>query len=338
MATIKEVAQLAGVGTGTVSRVISGNGHVSKKTLLKVNNAMNSLSYKPNSSAQSLRSRKFNTIGIWGTDTSGELNRSLLRDLENELRPYNVHSIIANGELNSNTNPNAARDSIESLINKGCDGIILWGADIDFPSLDILQIKRSFPNTVLLNNRIELINDNCFYFDHYNAGYIAGQHLIDMGHSSIACVTGWLKTVDANQRHQGFIDAMNDNNVNIPLELIVEGDYTYKKGYEGALTLLKQGIPFTALFCGNDQSAMATIYALSSKGYRVPQDISVMGYDDMNISAYTSPPLTTIKVPLNKMLVSSTRRLLNLCYNLNLKIDLDFTAQLVERKSVININ
>jgi LacI family transcriptional regulator len=335
MATIRDVAKLAGVGIGTVSRVLSGNGAVSPKTLLKVNQAMESLNFIPNSSARSLVSKKMNTIGIWGTETSGEINRRTLREMESELKDFEIHLIIADGNLNSIKNPNASRHSFNRLINKGCDGIIIWGSDL--PALEILQIENEFPNITLLNNKIELIDDKCFYFDHYQAGYVCGQHLIDKGHSNIACITGWLITNDGNQRHQGFLSALNDNNINIPEELIFEGDYTYRKGYEGALSLLKQDLPFTALFCGNDQSAMSAIAAITNKGLQVPNDISVIGYDDMNIASYTSPPLTTVRIPFNRMAISATRRLLNLCYNLELDINYDFPIQLIERSSVKNI-
>jgi LacI family transcriptional regulator len=335
MATIRDVAKLAGVGIGTVSRVLSGKGSVSPKTLLKVNHAMEALNFIPSSVARSLVSKKINTIGIWGTETSGEINRDTLRKIEIELKPFEVHLIFADGELNSKQNPNASRESFDTLVNKGCDGIIIWGSDL--PALKILQIENEFPNITLLNNKIELIDDKCFYFDHYQAGYVCGQHLIDNGHSNIACITGWLETEDGNQRHQGFLSALNDNNVNITKELIFEGDYTYRKGYEGALSLLKKGLTFTALFCGNDQSAMSAIAALSSKGLDVPNNISVIGYDDMNIASYTSPPLTTVRIPFNRMAVSATRRLLNLCYNLELDINYDFPIQLIERSSVKNI-
>ena len=335
MATIRDVAKLAGVGIGTVSRVLSGKGSVSPKTLLKVNQAMEALNFIPSSAARSLVSKKMNTIGIWGTETSGEINRETLRKIEVELKPFDVHLIFADGELNSKHKPHASRESFDSLVNKGCDGIIIWGSDL--PALEVLQIENEFPNIALLNNKIELIDDKCFYFDHYQAGYVCGQHLIDNGHSNIACITGWLETDDGNQRHQGFLSALNDNNVNIPKELIFEGDYTYRKGYEGALSLLKKGLPFTALFCGNDQSAMSAIAALSSKGLNVPNNISVIGYDDMNIASYTSPPLTTVRIPFNRMAVSATRRLLNLCYDLELDINYDFPIELIERQSVKNI-
>ena len=332
MATIRDVAKLASVGIGTVSRVLSGKGSVSSKTLLKVNQAMEALNFTPSSAARSLVSKKMNTIGIWGTETSGEINRRTLRKMETELKKFEIHLIFADGELNSSKNPNASRESFDRLISKGCDGIIIWGSDL--PALEILQIENEFPNITLLNNKIELIEDKCFYFDHYKAGYVCGQHLIDKGHSNIACITGWLETDDGNQRHQGFLSALNDNNVNIPEELIFEGDYTYRKGYEGALYLIKQDKPFTALFCGNDQSAMSAISALSINGFNIPNDISVIGYDDMNIARYTSPPLTTVCIPFNKMAVSATRRLLNLCYNLELNIEYDFPIQLIERLSV----
>ena len=143
MATIRDVAKLAGVGIGTVSRVLSGKGSVSPKTLLKVNQAMEALNFIPSSAARSLVSKKMNTIGIWGTETSGEINRETLRKIEIELKPFDVHLIFADGELNSKQNPNASRESFDSLVNKGCDGIIIWGSDL--PALEVLQIEKCIP-------------------------------------------------------------------------------------------------------------------------------------------------------------------------------------------------
>jgi|CoawatStandDraft_6_1074263.scaffolds.fasta_scaffold40297_2 LacI family transcriptional regulator len=336
MATIRDVAKLAGVGLGTVSRVLSGNGSVSSKTQLKVSQAMATLNFTPNNAARSLVSKKSNTIGIWGTQTSGEMNRRTLTRMEAELKEFGIHLILADGDLNASKDPDASRQSFDRLVNKGCDGIIIWGSSL--PAIEILKIENEFPNITLLNNKIELIDDKCFYFDHYKAGYICGQHLINNGHSNIACITGWLETDDGNQRHQGFLSALNDNHVNIPKELIFEGDYTYRKGHEGALHLLKQNHPFTALFCGNDQSAMSAISAITNQGLNVPNDISVMGYDDMNIASYTSPPLSTIQMPFILMAISATRRLLNLCYNSNLEVNYDFPIKLINRKSIQNIS
>ena len=138
MATIRDVAKLAGVGIGTVSRVISGKGSVSQKTLDKVSDAMTALNFKPNSSAQSLSSKRYNTIGLWGTKSSGEMNRATLTKIERELQPFNISLITTDGERNTPNQPNAARQSIDRLINKGCDGLIIWGSDIQ--DYDILQL------------------------------------------------------------------------------------------------------------------------------------------------------------------------------------------------------
>ena len=336
MATIRDVAKLAGVGIGTVSRVISGNGSVSQKTLDKVSDAMAALNFKPNTSAQSLSSKRYNTIGLWGTKSSGEMSRATLTKIERELQPFDVSLITTDGESNSPNQPNAARQSIDNLINKGCDGLIIWGSDIQ--DFDLLQLEKEFPNIVLLNHKAESLLEKSFAFDHYQAGYIAGQYLADNGHKDIAYITGWFDTTDANERHHGFFDALNDNNLSIHKNLIYRGDYTFKKGFEGANYLFNQESSFTALFCANDQSAMSAISALSSKGVNIPDDVSVLGYDNMNIASYTNPPLTTINVPDQKMAVSAVRKLINLCYGASLEIDYDFGIELIERKSVIRLN
>ncbi len=336
MATIRDVAKLAGVGIGTVSRVISGKGSVSQKTLDKVSDAMAALNFKPNTSAQSLSSKRYSTIGLWGTKSSGEMSRATLTKIERELQPFDVSLITTDGERNSPNKPKAARESIDNLINKGCDGIIIWGSDIQ--DYDILQLEKEFPNIVLLNHKAESLLEKSFAFDHYQAGYIAGQYLIDNGHKNIAYITGWFDTFDANERHHGFLDALNENNVSIHKNLIYRGDYTFKKGFEGANYLFNQEQSFTALFCANDQSAMSAISALSIKGVNIPDDVSVLGYDNMNIASYTNPPLSTINVPDQKMAVSAVRKLINLCYGSDLEIDYDFGAKLIERQSVIQLS
>ena len=335
MATIRDVAKLADVGIGTVSRVISGKGSVSKKTLDKVNDAMVALKFIPNASAQSLSSKRYNTIGLWGTKSSGEMSRATLTKIEREIKPFGVSLITTDGERNSPNQPNAARESIDSLINKGCDGLIIWGSDIQ--DFDILQLEKEFPNIVLLNHKAVNIIEKSFVFDHYRAGYMAGQYLIDHGHTNIACITGWFDTADANERHKGFLDALKDNSIFIHRNLIYHGDYTFKKGFEGANYLINQDESFTALFCANDQSAMSAISALSIKGVDIPNDVSVLGYDNMNISSYTTPPLTTINVPDQKMAISAARKLINLCYGAALEVDYDFGIELIERKSVIQL-
>ena len=160
MATIIDVAKLAGVGIGSVSRVINGKDSVSDKTKFKVNKAIKALNYKPNQSARSLVSKKFNTIGIWGTELAGTFNSQTLRVIDHELITHEKHCLVTNGDISNLENPSAAIDSVNDLIRKGCDGIIFWGTDITH--FDIAFIEKYFPNIVLLNNRIEKFDQNVF--------------------------------------------------------------------------------------------------------------------------------------------------------------------------------
>lgn len=335
MATVYDVAKLAGVGIGSVSRVINGKDSVSEKTRSKVNKAIEALNYIPNESARSLVSKKFNTIGIWGTELAGTFNSQTLRVIDHELISHEKHCLVTNGNISTINNPNLAINSVNDLIRKGCDGIIFWGTDISH--FDIAYVEKYFPNIVLLNNKIEEFDSKCFYFDHYKAGYTAGQHLIDNGHRRIACITGDFQTEDGRIRHDGFIDAMRDNNVNIPSKFIVEGDYSFIQGQNGMLKLLKRNLDFTALFCGNDRTAMAAIATLSQYGFNVPNDISVIGYDDHDIAPFISPPLSTIRVPFDDMALAAVRKLLNACYDLQLSVDHNFPVKLIERQSVRNL-
>lgn len=342
MATIKDVAKLAGVGIGTVSRVVSGNGSVSHKTSVKVNNAINILNYKPNYTARSLSSKTFDIIGIWATESSGAFNstadantNSPLKIIEHEISRHNKHCILIDGDVNTPNNPNAAIQSFERLISRGCDGILIWGFGLH--PKDVIHLEKQFPNIALLNNKINLIKNKCFYYDHYTAGKIAAQHLLKNGHIKIACITGDLKTDDGYARHNGVLDVLKEYGIEMKPEHIIEGDYSFKCGEQGVKNLLNQNSDFSALLCGNDSIAMAAISTLSKEGLSVPNDVSVIGYDDNVVANYTSPPLTTVRVPFNDMALFSTKFLLNQCYGLDLSISYDFPVELIVRESVKNI-
>ena len=329
MSTIKDVAKLAGVGVGTVSRHLSGNGSISEKSAQKVVNAMSALNYRPNSIARSLSSKKSNMIGLWVPSFSGSFHRKMLQTIERELRRRGKHIILANGE-----DAETAEDrisSIDYLINRDCDGILM--SCPEFSVTELKKIEARYPNIVFINRYIDGLDNNTFCVNHYHGGKLAARHLAKLGHTKIAVVTGRMNAQDAKSRHQGFIDELSRFEIEVEDSLIESGGYSFEQGATATQRLLDKGIAFSALFCGNDNSAMAAISVFHQKGIIVGEDISVVGYDDIDISSYTAPALTSINIPLEELTRNACHQLLNLCYGDNLYVETNFEPTLSIRES-----
>lgn len=314
MATIKDVAKLAGVGAGTVSRFISGNGAVSAQAKIKIQKAIDQLNYRPNSVARSLSSQRSEIIGIWVPSLSGPFHHQMLRAAENELRQYGKHLILANAQ--DAPDDEARLSHLDYLINKDCDGILMSCAE--FSEVELARITGRYPNLVLFNRQVANLPGKAFYVDHELGGRLAARKLVELGHRKIATITGRLSAQDARQRHRGFIEEMTRLGQPVTESRIIQGSYSMADGRKAAEQLLASGVEFSAVFCGNDEVALALISTLAERGISVPGDVSVMGYDDVDFAAYTTPALTTLHVPIEEMTRSACRQLLNLTYGLDL--------------------
>ena len=314
MATIKDVAKLAGVGAGTVSRFLSGNGAVSAQAKIKIQKAIDQLNYRPSSVARSLSSQRSEIIGIWVPSLSGPFHHQMLRAAENELRQYGKHLILANAQ--DAPDDEARLSHLDYLINKDCDGILMSCAE--FSEVELARITGRYPNLVLFNRQVANLPGKAFYVDHELGGRLAACKLVELGHRKVATITGRLSAQDARQRHRGFIEEMTRLGQPVTESRIIQGSYSMADGRKAAEQLLASGVEFSAVFCGNDEVALALISTLAERGISVPGDVSVMGYDDVDFAAYTTPALTTLHVPIEEMTRSACRQLLNLTYGLDL--------------------
>ncbi|WED26300.1 LacI family transcriptional regulator [Vibrio sp. DW001] len=329
MATIKDVAKLAGVGVGTVSRHISGSSSVSDKAREKINIAMQALNYRPNSIARSLSSKKSNIIGLWVPSFSGSFHRKMLQTIERELRKRDKHIILANAE-DAKTDQERIK-CLDYLIERDCDGILMSCPELSI--FELAKVEARYPNILFLNRELPDLKNKSFSIDHYLGGRLAAEHLVNLGHTTFAIVTGRMNAQDAQKRHQGFIDVLADNKIHIDPDLIISGGYSFAQGLEATNTLIAKRKPFTALFCGNDNSAMAAMSALNQNSFVVGKDVAVVGYDDIDIAAYTSPPMTSVTTPLEDVSRNACHQILNLCYGEKLPIQTHFTPQLNIRDS-----
>lgn len=332
MTTISDIAKRASVGVGTVSRVLSGKGSVSEKTRLRIMEVMSELNYKPNSVARSLATRQTSSIGVMVPEFHGRYFGRLITAAERTLREDGRNIIVASGAGGAA----GERAAIEHLRGRECDGLLLYSLEI--PDDELIALVDDDPRMALINRVVEGIASHCFKTDHHAGGALAARCLLDAGHRRIACITGPHEKADANERQAGFEDCLAEASVD-PDDLIkLEGAYDYESG---ALRMEqiwrdREG-DFTALFCGNDEMAVGAIFKLYELGVRVPDDVSIIGYDNANLAAHTFPKLTTVTNPMSEIARNAAHHIRNLCYKQRNAVQNSFQPKLVERASVRRI-
>ena len=295
MATIYEVSKLAGVSLATVSRVMNGSGRVAEKTRNRVLAAIQELDYRPNAMARSLASNRSNCVGVLVPEMHGPIFGTMLSEIELELRREGKFTMFTAGH--SDAEKEAA--GIRFLIERSCDALILHveALDNDF----LLELSRGEIPFVLLNRRIPGLEDRCITLDNEKGGYEATNMLLEMGHTSIAYISGPLAWSDANARLQGHKRAMREHNVAFDERLLVEGDYHEIGGSNAMTQLLQQGIPFTAVVCANDEMAAGAMDMARARGMAIPEEVSIVGFDNAPLGRYLYPKLSTVTNPVGEM-------------------------------------
>ncbi len=331
MTTISDVAKKASVGLGTVSRVLSGKGSVSDETRQRVLQAMKDLNYRPNSVARSLATSRTSSIGLVIPEFQGRYFGRLIAAAEMEMRGDERHIIVANGSGKSEEEAAA----IQFLRDRECDGLILYS--IEMSDKEVIEVFNKFPKTALINRVVKGFTKNCFILDHRAGGALAARCLLDAGHEKIACITGPKTKEDARLRQQGFEKELKNAGIDIKKLLKIEGNFTYASGAICAEQLLKSRKKITALFCGNDEMAVGALFKLYEMGLRVPDDISLIGYDNTALSEHTYPKLTTISNPVEEITINASRFVRNLCYKQKNAVENKFKPELIARETVISI-
>ncbi len=332
--TIKDVARLAGVGVGTASRVISGKGPVAPETAARVQQAIETLGFRPSSIARALSRKSLDMLGVYVPQYQGLFYGPVLENIDRELRDVERHMVAANG-CDCGDARDQALDGIDFLRQRECDGLLLMSHELHDD--DILQLHAQMPQLAVLNRIVPGLAPICFSSDHEFGGRLAAQCLLQAGHRHIAILSGPNHAPDNEARLRGFLDTLGEAGVTVPPEWIVTGDFTTSTGRRAAETLLARfgtHLPFSALFCANDPMAIAAIGVFLMAGVRVPEDLSVVGYDDCDFAAHAWPPLTTVRIDIGAVAAQATRDLLNRCYGLDLAVAHDFQPTLVRRASV----
>ncbi|WP_445620544.1 LacI family DNA-binding transcriptional regulator [Kushneria sp. Sum13] len=327
MPTIREVAARAGVSPATVSRVMKGEVPVNASTRARVEAAIEAMGYAPNAFARSLASNRLGGVGLVISHLAGPFMGRVMMTLEATLRRANMSLLVASG----GGEVERERDAVDFLCGRRCDGLIVHADALSDATLSALA--KTTP-LIVFNRRVPEIDAHCIYLDNEYGSYLATRHLLDQGHRNMACLTGPLRQQDAADRLAGFHRALREWGIDADEPAIIEGDFSEGSGERGMAELLAHERPFTGLVAGNDDMALGAMSVLRARGYSVPRDMSLVGYDNEACARHAVPGLTTVHAPLEEMAQAAAERLLKLLAGASLPPSLPFTPTLIERGTV----
>ena len=305
MATIREVAESAGVSYATVSHVINNTRLVSPETRQRVVAAMDALNYHPNALARSLRQGKTNTLGLVLPDSANPFFAEISRSIEDEAFKKGYSVFLCNTELDTQRE----LFYVDVLSKKQVDGIIFIAAGDQADSLDFL-LSRNMP-VVMIDRDLPNVQVDAVLTDNQLGGYLATRHLLDLGHRRIACIAGPSSITPSAERIIGYQRALQEAGISYDETLVLRGDYHAQSGMELTHSILKMNPRPTAIFALNDLMALGVLRAAAEAGCSVPEELAVVGYDDLEIAHFTNPPLTTIAQPKKEIAIQAVTLLVD---------------------------
>jgi LacI family transcriptional regulator len=303
MATMKQVAERAGVSISTVSHVINNTRVVSDDVRQRVLGIVEEMRYIPSAVARSLKNDKTKTIGVLVPNSSNPYFAELIRWIEEAAFQAGYNIILCNAHGGDHKQTTYLR----LLMEKRIDGLVLVasGADdeqdllLHNPTVPIVQLERALPG---LDADLILAGEE-------EGAYQATRHLIELGHRAIACVSGPAALPRTRERVGGFMRAMAQAGLHAPPERMIHDAFTCAGGHAAFTRMLAQAHPPTAVFVTSDLMALGGLCAAGAAGVRVPAQLSVVGYDDIDCADYASPPLTTVAPPKREMARLAIERL-----------------------------
>jgi len=290
--TIRDVARRANVSVATVSRVLNSPSLVQQTTRDRVLKAMKGCRYVYNALAGGLSARKTTTLGVIVPTITNPVFATVTKGIQDYARENGYSIILGNTDYNEE---NELR-LIHLFQEKRADGMILNGPWRDGPIVALM--KRSRLPFVVTWQTLQDKEVNLVAFDNFKSAYRIVEYLIGLGHRRIGMIAGKFSVSErAMMRWKGYRKCLADHNLPFDPQLVLERGYGFSDGKKALVHLLNLPVPPTAVFCGNDILAIGAIVCAKEKGLRVPGDLSVVGFDDMEISAYYDPPITTMAVP-----------------------------------------
>jgi len=291
MATMKQVAEKAGVSTTTVSHVINNTRVVSEDARERVLSVIQELRYIPSAVARSLKNDRTHTIGMMIPNNSNPYFAELIQGIEDASFELGYNIILCN----SYDDPKKQAAYIRVLMEKRIDGLILVSSGSD-EDLSMLLANEVIPK-VLVDREVTGVAADLIEADHVQGAYEATRYLISLGHKRIACVAGPDTLLPSGGRVAGYQRALKEAGITVCDDFIVHSDFTSEGGFNAFQKLLTLDSKPTAIFASNDLMAIGGICAANQAGVKIPQDLSVIGYDDIALASFSTPPLTTIAQP-----------------------------------------
>lgn len=303
MANIRDVAKKAGVSVATVSRVLNHPNTVSPTTMEYVLSVIKELNYTPNGLARSLALNKTNTIALLIPNILNPLYMEIVKGVEDVAHKKGYNTLLCNTEENQKKEA----DYIDMLIKRRVDGLILTASLLN--KEEIQQIKKQDITLVMIGKNKNVKHGSVVFTDYMLGGYIATKHLIEIGYKRIAHISGAVHQIENQEKRAGYEKALKENNLPVDKRYIVEGNNEIEGGYLAAKKLLQFKCKPEAIFVANDLMAFGAIDAIKSEGLRIPEDIAIIGFDNIEMSALVEPKLTTVTQPAYKMGLLSARLL-----------------------------
>ncbi len=289
MATIKDVARQAGVSVATVSRAFNDSAVVSERMLERVRRVATRLNYWPNGAARSLITSRTHAIGVLLPDLFGEFFSEVIRGIDHAAREAGLHLLLSSSHADTEELIAALR-----AMRGRIDGLIVMAPDVDAPQA--LEQSRPDIPLVLIDPGLGVEGHDTISIANQDGARALVEHLLGLGHRRIATITGPRGNIDAEQRLAGYRLALRQRGIERDPELEIAGDFSEPSGYDAVERMLALKRRPTAVFAGNDYMAIGALGALSDAGVRVPQEMALGGFDDIAMSRYLNPPLTTVRV------------------------------------------
>lgn len=306
-ASIKDVAKEAGVSIATVSRVLNDIDVVNEETKKKVQEAIQKLGYRPNIVARSLKTQRTKTIGILIPDISSQFYPEIVRGAEDVSNIYDYNVILCNSDLDAEKE----KEYLRVLKEKMVDGVLYMSSSL---KPDVTELIRELDlKTVLVESSDEEGTFPSVTIDNVGASYDATNYIINKGNKDIAYIGVSKDAGNAwGQRYKGFEKAMEEHNIEINKDMVFFGDLRTETGYKGIAQILKKASSIDAVVCASDEIAMGAINALRENQLSVPQDVDVIGFNNIYSARVYYPNLTTVAQPMYDMGSIAMRMLIKL--------------------------
>lgn len=329
-ATILDVAAAAGVSASTVSRFLTGSIAVAPDTQVAIRQAIDALGYRPNKVARGLVNGQSNVIGVLTQHIASPFYGEILTGVEQGLRGTAYTPLIVPGNWDLQEQLHALDVFLESRV----DAMIIFGGNI--PDERLQRLSEEVP-IIVIGRIVPGLEQYCIHADNFHGAYAATQYLLSLGHTQIAHLAGIPDHQDSIRRREGYMQALIDAGLEVNPQLIVEGDFREQSGILAVEMLLVRSVLFSAIFVGNDQMATGVQLALYRRGLRIPEDISIVGFDDQPGSAYSRPPLTTVRYPTFEIGHAATAGVLQMLEGQEPEFP-TFTTELVVRESAARVH